>query len=709
MDINTKDRISGGPLCILVQDDPWRKALRVLIGLKLLLVPLVFDVQTLSSFDIPKAVVSHVLAWIMAAVLAIILLREPWQPRFKRIHLLVLGFVISGIFSTWFADDRYIALFGYPYRLLGLTTILDLGLLYAAIVIAVRTSRDLRLIIWGLVMGAIISSFYALLQLFKLDPLVWGTELGARIFSTFGNPDFYGQYLSVLVISLIAVSVFHPFRWRYRAMLIIFLAGILYLVGAVGTRSALIGIGAGVIIITALWMRRTQVKRKTIIKLSLLFFGGGMIVAAILSQTYVSERLTSYLINRGFQQRGIIYETALRAFADRPIFGIGPDNIGVLYFHYRPVRELNIRGPFYVDSSAHGWPVQILTTQGIVGFLIFLAILLVAAQMAWRLAPTPYGPLASIVAAALTAHFGAGLLTPGSISTEWIGWAGLGLLAAIDGFTRDKERLPAQPLLPPATLKWLLAPLFLVTIFVVFLTVRPYVAARYAAITVTRLLHQPNAEGKLLALDAAIKATWLDSGRADLWKIRGTAEEFAGNLLAALASYEEATRRAPYYPEHWWNLARINVRLVGAGDPTRKEAVLAAARQALQVDPNGPESYAAAAKLSLLLGENQWALDTARRGIELFRNKPDYYILAATAAHRLKESKEAERILKEGILVFSERAPQLTDMLHSALAQLYLELGDMKKSEAEVSIILERNPGNAEAQAFMDKLKNLKK
>lgn len=701
MNVNAEGRESSGLL---------RKVLLALIAFKLLLVPLIFDPWISATFDTPKAVLSHSLAWIMAGVIIMILLREPWQFKRKWIHLLVLGFVISGAFSTLFAADRYIALFGYPYRLLGFTTILDMGVLYAAIVIAIRKPRDLKLIIGGLALGALISSLYAGVQYFKWDLFNWGPQLGIRIFSTFGNPDFYGQYLSVLAVSMIAILTFQSFKWRWRIFFLLTLGIILYLIGLVGTRSALIGLGAGIFCVAILWLRMVKLQPKKILRIGIFLLAGVAITGILLSQTLLSEKLTGYWIHRGFQQRGIIYETALKEFADHPLFGIGPDNIGVLYFRYRPLREPNLRGPFYHDNSAHGWPVQILSTQGLFGFGIFMAILFFMARMAWRLTSTPYAVAGAVVAAALSAYFGTGLLTPGSQGTEWMGWTGIGLLAALDEMAAGKKRLDARPVLSPKVIPWVLAPIFILTFIGLFFTVRPYIAARFAAIPTFLLVKdEPNDRDRFIALQAAIKATELDPGRADLWKIRGTAEEYAGDLRAALISYEEATRRAPHYPEHWWNLSRINARFVERGDITRKEASLKAMEQALQADPQGAESHASSARVLLLMGENRQALKSARRGIELFANKPDYYILAATAAHRLGESKEAENILQKGISIFSKGASKFTSPLRLALAQLYLELGDLQKSEVEILLVLEQNPGNADALAFMDKLKNIKK
>lgn len=238
----------------------------------------------------------------------------------------------------------------------------------------------------------------------------------------------------------------------------------------------------------------------------------------------------------------------------------------------------------------------------------------------------------------------------------------------------------------------------------IFFSIRPWIASRYAAIPVFLLNNQSNARNQYTSLNAVMKATELDPGRADLWKLRGSVEENVGNLNAALSSYAEAARLAPDYPEHWWNLSRINVRLVEKGDITKKKAALSAMEQAIVSDPNGPESYASSAKLLLLLGENQRALESAQQGIKLFSTKTDYYILAATAAHRLKREDEAESILKNGISIFLEPVPELTVPLRLALAQLYLELREIKKSQEQIALVLERDPNNADALAIRNKL-----
>lgn len=687
------------------------RAMRALIAIKLLLLPLIFDPYNFSVFDVPKTALSHALAWLLAAILVITLLQDSWRPQQKLVHLFVAGFIASALLSTLLAKSQYIAFFGYPFRYLGFTTLADMGLLYTAIVFTVRKPQDTRFIVWSLMGGAILSSAYGLLQYSKLDPLIWGGQLAGRIFSTFGNPDFYGQYLSVLAVALMALVIFHPLQRHWKTLLIVLFFAVLYLIGAVGTRSALIGIGAGVLSIIILWVRREKCGFKKMRHMVFFLLAGLGGIGALLSQTLLTEKLSWYWIRRGLEQRGLIYETALRLFADHPIFGVGPDNIGVLFFQYRPLRELSLRGLFFLDSSAHSWPLQILTTQGIVGFMIFLIILFITARTVWRLIRTPYGTFVLIVAAGLAAHFGSGLLTPGSQSTEWIGWTGIGFLAAFNEMAvRGKSSQVPVPS-PSKTVKWLWLPVFIIALSGMGFSLRAYVADRFSSVAIELFKNEMDDKDRFMALNAAIKGTQIDPGRADHWQVRGNAEENAGNLYLAAASYEEAARRAPYAPENWWNIARVNMRLFQAGDSTRKEAVLYVMEQALKSDPHGSESYSGAAKVTIVLGENEQALAWARKAISLFPKKDNYYILAATAAHRLGRPEEAENILKTGLSAYSEDAIKLgfVDPLHLALAQLYLELGQIKKSEAEISFVLEKDPNNAEALTFVEKLKNLKR
>ena len=94
-----------------------RRALQWLVTVKIAGVILLFDPAALQSFELPKTVFSHALAWPLAALVLVSLWRYgsgifPCSP----INIAVGALAVVWVASTAVAADRYLAFFGDPSR-----------------------------------------------------------------------------------------------------------------------------------------------------------------------------------------------------------------------------------------------------------------------------------------------------------------------------------------------------------------------------------------------------------------------------------------------------------------------------------------------------------------------------------------------------------------------------------------------------------------
>jgi O-antigen ligase len=72
--------------------------------------------------------------------------------------------------------------------------------------------------------------------------------------------------------------------------------------------------------------------------------------------------------------RGVMWLAGVNQFLNRPLFGVGPDQYGSFYEHFRTVNSTIVL-PGDSSNDAHSATVQTLATTGIIGSLIFFLLI----------------------------------------------------------------------------------------------------------------------------------------------------------------------------------------------------------------------------------------------------------------------------------------------------------------------------------------------
>ncbi|MEK7287696.1 MAG: O-antigen ligase family protein, partial [Elusimicrobiota bacterium] len=123
---------------------------------------------------------------------------------FYPVYAPIFAFLCSGIFSFFVqATYRWVNLDEFLRRIFYMS---------AALIVLDRVKslesaeRTLKFLLWGL----FVSTFYGLIQFLDsrffppnpdlgIDIFIWRQAFGTRIFSTFGNPNFFGDYIVLMV------------------------------------------------------------------------------------------------------------------------------------------------------------------------------------------------------------------------------------------------------------------------------------------------------------------------------------------------------------------------------------------------------------------------------------------------------------------------------------------------------------------------------
>ena len=273
----------------------WREVALVLVCVEIAIFILAFDPTVLNVFDLTKASFTHALAWGLLGALVVIALGDGFRIPLSPVFVAFYAVVAVEVVTTFTAENQYVAIYGEVGRYLGLTTHLVLALIAVAIAVSIDYPRRSSWLAWTIGAAAAVAGLYAVQQALGLDPVQWADQdPRARPFSTFGNPDFYGQFLAVVFIGCVAALAFARQRlWRAALVGLLGLSS-LGLMLIVATRGSFLGIVAGAVVIAPLWLRRSGLSRRVLVRFGL----ATALAAAALVVLLVASPLGGRLLTR---------------------------------------------------------------------------------------------------------------------------------------------------------------------------------------------------------------------------------------------------------------------------------------------------------------------------------------------------------------------------------------------------------------------------
>jgi O-antigen ligase/Flp pilus assembly protein TadD len=655
----------------------WREFGLLVVCLEIAIFMLAFDPSVLNVFDLTKASLTHGFAWGLLGIVIVIGLtsgaRIPVSPLFLAFYALVAVEVLT----TLTAENRYVAVYGEVGRYLGLTTHLVLALIAIAIAITLDYPRRAAWLGWTLGLASAVAAVYAVVQWTGHDPVKW-VDLDPRFrpFSSFGNPDFYGQFLAAAFIACVALLAFA--RQRVWITLLVAALGLVSagLMLVVATRGSFLGVVAGVLVIAVLWLRRAGLSRRALLRFGIAAAAAGVALAVVLAATPLGGRLLDIGRGVGLRDRVLLYDSAFRMFLDHPLIGVGFENFAVAYPRYQQAEWFWVAGLNTTNTSAHNWVLHVAATTGALGLLANFALLAVFAWHAWRRARDADAAPLVVALAAIAAFYGSGLVLPGAQSIQWIPWVCVGVALASE--LRSARSLS---LTPPLRISVLVQPIIVFVFAIVIFGQQGSIAANRAA---------KGAEASLAAAAAsqavalARSATTVDPGRAVYWNDLGRALELVPDLAGARTAYAEAVARSPYTPAFLWNLGRMQLEFAKQDQPGARDAMYDVMRRAIAADPENADTFDRFARMQIALADYTGALENAKKAIAFFPTNSTYYAVAAEAALRLRDNDAAIDILRQGVaateandlrltlarrLIDANRLPEARQVLRDALAK----------------------------------------
>jgi O-antigen ligase len=313
-----------------------------------------------------------VTAGVVAHLLPRLLAREERAP--GRLEWLLLASIVLYALQTVYSTDRgkaaeNLAFFYIPFALL-LVLLRD-----------VRWRRELLLRCLGvavalaLVFAGIGFVEYARKELFLNPKVVAANEFDNyfRVNSLFFDPNIYGRFLALVMI---AVTTFVLWRrnvrdvWLAAAVLLWLLAGLVTSFSQSSIAALLLGLA---VLAAYRWSLRWT-----------LGAAAGLVVLAVLvvllapSGWHFGLKGNSGSANNATTGRAKLVEGGLELFADRPLQGYGSGSFQTEYERHSKTTAQN------ATSASHTIPITVAAEQGIVGFALYIALLVVAFLVLFR-------------------------------------------------------------------------------------------------------------------------------------------------------------------------------------------------------------------------------------------------------------------------------------------------------------------------------------
>ncbi|OGS43897.1 MAG: hypothetical protein A2539_04855 [Elusimicrobia bacterium RIFOXYD2_FULL_34_15] len=357
-----------------------------------------FYLQTYDSCQI-KITICQVGGTILITAFLIKLI-ESWKNPFPKgsFHLIlpVTLFLISGIFSTsisplknWFGTlDEFTRRVFYIF-------------LFYIIISEFRDEKNQKRLLNWFLAGAFVSVLYGIVQFLDrfyppnpavgIDPFIWRQAFGYRIFSTFGNPNFFADFL--LVVAPVILSLAFIKRSKF---LIIFYIMTVFCIVFTYSKAAWVAYSAGVITfsifaVAFLSHGKKETIRKIMLGLSLAVFSAmvlGVTVLTIQRINSVRFRTATWMgtwemFNRTPEPGSYLYDRSPLKWKNpirkllHPLIGSGIGSFKAVYPAYRRPEVIQLEGRSNTESDhPENEFIEVLYDEGIIGFGIFILVII---------------------------------------------------------------------------------------------------------------------------------------------------------------------------------------------------------------------------------------------------------------------------------------------------------------------------------------------
>ncbi|KKS31314.1 hypothetical protein A2380_02965 [candidate division WWE3 bacterium RIFOXYB1_FULL_43_24] len=356
--------------------------------------PFVFSRETNELYEFPKITFFYTVCTIAAALFLSDLILKPRKT--SRVPTAIVLFLVSAGISTLLSFHINTSLFGYYSRFADSFIFYIALAIFYYIAVNVFSAGDFKKLLKVAQIGSVFLFIFALSQYFEPFNFLWGGRLQDRVFSTLGQPNWYAQYILILLgISL------YEFLFRNGKIYFIFYVVQFFSLWLTFSMSGLAGFLVLVIFYIVRFLLKEKVEDRPGLYLRLVAVTAITLIIPLAFPGIFRERLNDVLIDAekvvgsftivhaqtGTQEnlvsdpgyiRSGLWSGTLAMIVSSPkvfLFGTGPETFPYYFQKFRPA-SLNYSSEWnYVFNKPHNYYLETWAEQGLIGVFSSLYLL----------------------------------------------------------------------------------------------------------------------------------------------------------------------------------------------------------------------------------------------------------------------------------------------------------------------------------------------
>jgi tetratricopeptide (TPR) repeat protein len=348
-----------------------------------LFLPLVIFSQYISPFHFGKMIIFRILVELMAVFyFVLVLMDKSYRPKWNPILISFSVFTALYVFTGIIGVDFYNSFWGSLERMGGIFSFLHFWVYFVILVNIIKTKKDWRRVLKISVLVGFLSILFAYGQRLQLGDFFVGWQHGERVIGTIGNPALFAGYLLFIIYLALLFLLRKETSIKEKGFFIaVIILGVPVLL-MTAVRGAMLSLLGSALLLILFFIFKASSKKTRIILSAIIVI---LIVLAVVvwinkDNSWVKNiswlsRLTD--ISKGtdtIQTRLWSWDSAIKGWKERPIFGWGPENFTFLHMKYFDARHFLHMGSETIWDRAHNMVLEQLSTMGVVGLLGYLSI-----------------------------------------------------------------------------------------------------------------------------------------------------------------------------------------------------------------------------------------------------------------------------------------------------------------------------------------------
>lgn len=629
----------------------------------ILLSPLVVNKNYYFPFVAPKSLFFMALSEIIiAAWLILILHSKKYRPKLNFVLIAILLFFLSMIISSILGVSFDNSFWSKFERMSGLLMFFHLIGLFLVLSSTFKEKKQWNNFFLTNVLVGLIVSVISFISRGTVDGMIFAAKGGATI----GNSSFLGTYL--LFSSFFALYLFFHSKQKikiFSAVSVVLMVIAMWLSGARAATASFLG---GIALISLLYF--SFVSKKGILnKLGKIAIIGGSIL--IIFSGFLVFREGSFVQDKFIQlttrSRLVVWESAMKSFQDKPLFGWGPDNFDFAFLkNFNSCMPLSECGGEVWFDKAHNIIIDTLVTTGIVGLLTYLSIFVSVFVLLFKKFKEDKISFwtFSIFGSLLVAYFIQNLTVFDMISSYLVFFLSLAFISSLGNDNGEDVSFETKPF----AITFIL--ILLIISFFSFI-IGPDKAAR---LTIQAIVTK-NPEERIEYYQESVKASPLgDYQTRELFaqttldllmdnENYSTATQAKEELTFLIGELEKTRENNPYDFRSIMRLGELYGRLylIDGESITLAEERL---EEAISLSPTNQQGYWNLAQIKIFKGDYITALEIAKEAISLNDKVFDSYSIAIQIANAMGEIDERNRLIEEALKIDQSWEEKLIELFN---------------------------------------------